>query len=182
MAILKSFYEEKEKFSEKERLLQETIQKRSSLIQSNDNQYKVLLIDGKEEEADELFKENSELKGKQESDSAKLSSYKQIHREALIKKAFEVLDNDLLELKDNYIKEYVKLLIEEKRIQEQLAKISNEKFELEQTIKRDFNKYDDLAEHFNLKEIERGRFNREPYLLIKNPSSRIYNSAIKKAK
>ncbi|MDT2760477.1 hypothetical protein [Enterococcus xiangfangensis] len=103
--MISKFYEEKEKYIEKERLLQESIVAAQSLIEENEQEYKVLLREGKESEADRLFEEQQAIKLKNSSNVKKLSELKPIHRELLQEKALSVLDTDLHILMDEQTKE-----------------------------------------------------------------------------
>lgn len=180
MTLIKKFYDEKQKYTDQERILQETIRNRQALILSNDEQYKSLLIEGKEEQADELFAENTELKTKQRSESAKLGSYKQIHEEALNRQALEVLDNDLLELKNKFSDEYKVLLKKEDELKQRLQEMVSQKLSLDQEIKNKYRVYSQLADEFNLRKTHKARFNKEPYSMINNPQGRILEQAQKK--
>lgn len=180
--MIEQFYEEKERISKKEQALQEAINQRMALIESNESKYKTLLKEGKEKEADDLFKTQYELKAKQASDSTKLQELRPIHQELLREKALEVLDTDLIKWRDTYAPMYLELLKEQQQIEE-AKKANDDAFcKLEQKIKGTFNAYDFLAESQGLRESHSARFNCDPYRMINYPLGKIESIAKKNLK
>lgn len=180
--MISKFYEEKEKYIEKERLLQESIVAAQLLIEENEQEYKVLLREGKESEADKLFEEQQAIKLKNSSNVKKLSELKPIHRELLQEKALSVLDTDLHTLMDEQTKEVLKIVQEEKDLNKRLLDLQKERMNKQFEINDLFNEYGHLAEEMNLKETYRARFRQEPYNFLSDPGSRAINAAQKLVK
>lgn len=174
---LNEFLKEFERLREKETKLTETIQKQNEQIMENETTYKDLLRAGKENEADELYKQQYELKLNNQSNHAKLKNLKPIHQELLIEKVGELLDNDLPELTKTYEKKMMAIIQKRMDLEKKLKELNDDEDQLREEIRNKFLTYDSIAEEFGMRKLHRSRFYQEPYDVLNYPASKIYEKA-----
>ena len=149
--ILKQYQDDVAARKRKEQELGSLITELSQAINENEVLYKQMLSKGADEEADKLFDQQQGLKHKLASTTKKLQSLKPIHAELAREKFVEVLDNDLPELRDQFLPEAKALLKEEADLRERLQEINGERSRMEIRFGGEFSKYGWYFERLELK-------------------------------